>query len=166
MHPGIVFKFPANQCGRNRRQTRKEARDRKEKKHSCELCNFKAARKDKIGLHMKKVHGEITLGCRQCDVRVKDKGALQKHMLEVHPKTPPKHDLECPECPGKVYKNYQGHWLHTKVVHEGRMWYCDQCSASFRRPDGLQNHMESAHGTRMPHKFQNIVRKINPLVEQ
>ena len=97
---------------------------------------------------MKKVHGEITLGCRQCDVRVKDKGTLQKHMLEVHPKTPPKHDLECPECPGKVYKNYQGLWLHTKVVHEGRMWYCDQCSASFRRPDGLQNHMESAHGTR------------------
>ena len=139
-----------------------ESEEEKEKPYGCDLCDFKAARKDNVGNHMKRVHGVVTHGCRMCDVRVRDKEELKTHMADKHgekfPLLPTKakrdpatisddEKFHCPDC-DKKYTNHSGLWLHKKVTHEGRMWYCDQCSASFRRPGALSNHMESVHEMR------------------
>jgi hypothetical protein len=153
------------EIGSNFELPKKEPKEERDKPYSCDYCDFRTARKDNVGNHMKRLHEGVSSGCPACGQQFKMKCDLKKHLKNTHdvvdkiltckctpdtnppsPRKPRWEKFKCkePDCI-KEYSTHSALYFHRKAEHEGIRWYCDQCSLSFKRQGGLASHIENVH---------------------
>ena len=80
-HKGLVVAsktFPCSQCDLAVSTSVPSA------SQSCELCNYKAALKSSLKIHMKSDHERVQYNCELCDYKAAQKGNLKRHVKSVH----------------------------------------------------------------------------------
>jgi len=113
----------------------------REKKFTCDQCNFKSANVSILNYHKMTHTGERPFPCNICSKTFRSQGHLNRHIKGVHmgEKT-----HFCDLCP-KAFFYPNGLEMH-KTVHTGeRKFMCDLCSMTFTTPQSLTIHKESIH---------------------
>ncbi|KAJ8913665.1 hypothetical protein NQ315_007382 [Exocentrus adspersus] len=116
----------------------------------CDLCVFKANKKQYLKKHML-VHRDSSelkwFKCNACDYKTKYKICLTKHEL-VHKDSS---DIEWFECPTCDYKSkYRGHLNVHMLTHKDpsqiHWWKCDSCDYKSKHKCNLKKHVKRVHG--------------------
>ena len=109
----------------------------------CELCGNSYTN---LKSHVTQVHEKVDyqLPCPHCDVKLRDKATLKRHIELYHVKDP------CPDC-GKVIPRANMR-RHKAVWHDAeRKFKCDVCGKSFIKSQGLRDH-KNIHTGEKPYK--------------
>ena len=64
--------------------TRQLRKGLEEAKYNCDVCDYKAPRKDKLLNHVQSVHNVVKYDCDVCDYHATTKSYLQLHVKSVH----------------------------------------------------------------------------------
>ena len=111
----------------------------------CQVCGDSVYN---IYNHMKTAHSsnEKKFSCQFCDVKVKRKGELARHIRIQHTNVP----STCPHCGGK-FKNVDNHITRMKCYlppdeRPKSEYPCTVCGKSFAKLDTLRSHMNRVHG--------------------
>ena len=117
----------------------------KEKKHNCDLCDFKTEYKFKLKHHITKSHNPKTR--RTCDLCGKSYASgykLRLHVREVHEGS---RKYSCTECDFTASRGYElknhKYSKHNEGTHQPLL--CEFCPYSNVKQASLKNHRERMH---------------------
>ena len=112
----------------------------------CVICDKKlstlAHMKNHESIHYENSIADMTK-CTLCDFSFAHKGALKKHILEVHEE---KKDYECPQCSKRFARGYQLK-KHLELVNEKIQAHlkCFTCGKAFCLEKDLNKHINDFH---------------------
>jgi KRAB domain-containing zinc finger protein len=138
------------------------------RKFECHHCQTTFTTKSSLLNHMTLHFNSIVYPCNQCSAQFFKLAAFRKHLL-ICPKSnvnlncmdvpaPLKQaqvvndvkkvekEYKCLEC-GKIFSKYQIFYNHKKR-HEGIIYRCVQCPATFKSKSGLNIHSKTVHALR------------------
>ncbi|CAH2012080.1 unnamed protein product [Acanthoscelides obtectus] len=89
---------------------------RTKKIYCCNMCSHSTIRKNDLKAHISRIHGDGKFVCVHCGKRLKEKRAIEDHVIKHHPK-----------------------FIHTV---SSKIWECNQCMFKSTYKSGLSQHME------------------------
>ena len=116
------------------------------KDFSCNVCNRKFSRKDKLNDHVKAHEniGNKGFACEICNKKISRKYNLVKHIATVH-KQPKNYGLTCDNC-GRKFCHKSTLISHLSVVHKNaKKFSCDNCGQSYSYKRTLIRHLATVH---------------------
>ncbi|CAG0920409.1 unnamed protein product [Notodromas monacha] len=113
------------------------------KPYTCPMCDYKAARMERLQLHVGRVHCKKI--CSKCSQLFDMQDDLMKHVEEEHVKLgqrPPK--TVCLEC-GTVLDSRSSLETHMIIVHRGSLLKCSLCDFCTADPATMDAHCSQRH---------------------
>ncbi|KAI8621129.1 hypothetical protein BC830DRAFT_1095955 [Chytriomyces sp. MP71] len=102
----------------------------------CDYCPEGFNTAEDVTDHISSVHIVKDHKCDHCEVVYISVADLQVHMLD-HQQEP----YKCDRCPELSFPTKFAARAHLPLHFPDLLLACDQCAATFRRPDNLRNHM-------------------------
>ena len=111
-------------------------------KCAVEDCSYIATRKWKLKEHTLRVHFNVAVRCKKCNVKFENSHLLKKHIALKHNGRM----LHCPKC---AYSNWEMSNMrrHMEVKHDGVRYKCKICSKIYTKKSTLTKHMSKTHMT-------------------
>ena len=108
----------------------------------CNYCDFKHVAQKKLEKHFAKIHDLTPFSCDECAFKSKTKQGLVDHYRFIHPE----YRYKCKLCRFES-AHFAALWRHHSDIHEqAKNYFCQICSARFKRNEFLQHHLKRKHG--------------------
>ena len=116
---------------------------RSKNNYSCDLCDYKCNRKNRLMLHMA-THGKVkSYSCQFCPMSFLDKGTKSNHEKTHLLEKTEEYIHKCEQCPFKAKTNY--HLKQHNEKHEKKMITCHICSDLFLHRVPFISHLRKTH---------------------
>ena len=113
------------------------------KEKTCHECGKTMKDNGALNAHIKNVHSGKSFTCHLCGKKWPTAGNLKRHIDGVHEKI--RKTYQCEIC-NKTLSGNSYLKIHMEAVHQKiRKWNCDQCSKDFAHKAGYLSHIEAIH---------------------
>ena len=115
--------------------------------YECDLCEKIFHRSDVLNNHIKFIHKNDSSEeqCLECDLKLKNKFYLERHVATVHKGIPRNKNYNCEQC-GKSFACAVYLETHENYYHNGkRNFKCEKCDETFGSKRGLTWHISQSH---------------------
>ena len=111
----------------------------------CMFCDVKLRTKTALDRHISEIHEgvDLTLSCDLCDFKCRTAETMDAHKAKNHG-TKAKYEVECPDC-AKMFSCTSSLIIHRKSIHLLIRKNCELCDYTAGTSMNLNNHINKVH---------------------